>query len=490
MRTLNGYPISELTTILDQPLPPTAYKQIPGGAGLTDIDAGWQRRAFNKIFGVYGLGWGFDFRHEHIDIRHELNAKEKLVPFAKVYGKFWFAYKDESGVHKVEFPVTGANSNQSGTGAEGYTLKGAITNAIGFGASMIGWQESVYLGARSHNNTEGFADGKDWCNITPEDVTIKEQATAPVAPVEPVAPAKIIVSYCDACLRILSGTCKPSVCQCSGTKLVECVDTDSARRAVNKISEQRSPKKPVITAPAPVVIPPPAEPTAEAIEPETTAADPSKSLAEKLGFESMKHAVCIQCGYCEPVNALPEACPSCGVVAPWTVAPSHAVMLQMSANIKAKLDINAEAAKSKNILESLKQKYDNNRRLLLQALSTAAGRKINNYSECSPEEMQKALDTAGSTGDSNAAPADTGNSNTPAATTKPVTTVATPAKPMDKVELSSAIFAAAALLKLGGPRSVITEVGKVAGKTINSTAQLDETELLAVLKDFQGRLSA
>ena len=62
MKTLNGYSINELPTLLDQPLPPQAYKQIPGGAGLTDIDAGWQRRAFNKIFGLYGLGWGFCLR--------------------------------------------------------------------------------------------------------------------------------------------------------------------------------------------------------------------------------------------------------------------------------------------------------------------------------------------------------------------------------------------------------------------------------------------
>lgn len=57
------------------------------------------------------------------------------MPFSRVYGRFWYAYLDDKNeIQKVSFLVTGANSNQSGTGAEGYTLKGAITNAIGFGA--------------------------------------------------------------------------------------------------------------------------------------------------------------------------------------------------------------------------------------------------------------------------------------------------------------------------------------------------------------------
>jgi len=403
MKTLNGYPVNELTTILDQPLPRTAYKKIPAGAlNLTDIDAGWQRRAFNKVFGLYGIGWGFDFNREDIDLRHEANAKDKVLPFVRVYGKFWYAYIDKDGqVCRAVFPVTGANSSQSGN--EAYALKGAITNAIGFGASMIGWQESVYLGARSHDNTEGFAEGKDWSDITPEDAVAKEQDLTP-------------------------------------------------------------------TQPAPTPTPPPA-PQPEPIEPAAKPVDPDKSLAEKLGFESIKHAVCTQCGYAEPVNALPEACPKCGVTDPWSVAPSHKTMIDMSANIKAKLELAKTADDSKTVLDEIKAVCKNDRRSILSALSEAAGKSIKNYSECDLDTMRRCLAQLKS-GASSA-----GASNEPAPE----------AEPSGKSELCKAIYGLARGLNLGTPGQVIAEIGKVAGKPISTAAQLNEAELLDVYRNFKER---
>ena len=98
MKTLNGYLVKDLPVILDQPLPPSAYKKIPAGAlNLTDIDAGWQRRVFNKIFGLYGIGWGFEFDNRDIDLRHEANKNDKILPFVRVYGRFW--YKSVSYTH-------------------------------------------------------------------------------------------------------------------------------------------------------------------------------------------------------------------------------------------------------------------------------------------------------------------------------------------------------------------------------------------------------
>ena len=423
MKTLNGYLVKDLPVILDQPLPPQAYKQIPGGAGLTDIDAGWQRRAFNKIFGLYGLGWGFEFEHSQIDIRHEeVQGKNglKVVPFSRVYGRFWFAYVDADGkTQKASFPVTGANSNQSGTGAEGYTLKGAITNAIGFGASMLGWQESVYLGARSHNNTEGFAEGKDWASIEPD--TIARPADPPAATPTPTP----------------------------------------------------TPKK---TTPAakPAELPPaPVEPDPE---PEKKPLPENPSLAEKLGFESIKHPVCLHCGWAEPVNYLPEACPTCGVVADkaFSVAQSHSHMIEMQNNIKAKLALKDGAAQIKPMLDEIKRRCSNNRGLILQSLTRAAGREIRNYSEASPKDLETCLHQLP------ANPVD-------GAKIGGETTTATTRPKMDKAQITEKIFNVGRALNLGTPRQIIAEIGKVAGKQIASATQLDEAQLLAVLENFEGR---
>ena len=288
MKTLNGYLVKDLPVILDQPLPPSAYKKIPAGAlNLTDIDAGWQRRAFNKIFGLYGIGWGFEFDNRDMDLRHEANKNDKILPFVRVYGRFWYKYIDDKGVEcQASFPVTGANSSQSGN--EAYALKGAITNAIGFGASMIGWQESVYLGARSHDNTEGFAEGKDWAPIEPGD-------EPPPTSAEPTKQASV------------------------------------------------APAEPAELPPEPVTPDP---------EPEKKPLPENPSLAEKLGFESIKHPVCLHCGWAEPVNYLPEACPTCGVVADkaFSVAQSHGHMIEMQNSIKAKLALKDGAAQVKPCL--------------------------------------------------------------------------------------------------------------------------------------------
>lgn len=480
MKTLNGYPVNELTTILDQPLPRTAYKKIPAGAlNLTDIDAGWQRRAFNKVFGLYGIGWGFDFNREDMDLRHEANAKDKVLPFVRVYGRFWYAYVDKDGqVCRAVFPVTGANSSQSGN--EAYALKGAITNAIGFGASMIGWQESVYLGGRSHDNTEGFADGKGWSDIEPvpeedmpkevepepEPITPKNWHSRMAEAAKPAEPVQLKAGYCKDCLLVIEAVVLPAVCKCGSKEIISSASVETAEGCAAKLADLRS-KKSAPTA-KPASPPPPADQEPESpVKP----ADNDKSLAEKLGFESIKHAVCTQCGYAEPVNALPEACPKCGVADPWSVAPSHKAMVDMSANIKAKLDIEKSAADSKTVLDEIKAVCKNDRRLILSALTAAAGKPVKNYSECDLDAMRRCLAQLKS-GASSA-----GASNESASETEPT----------GKSELCKAIYGLARGLNLGTPGQVIAEIGKVAGKPISTAAQLNETELLDVYRNFKER---
>ena len=57
LKTLAGLTIKELIAKFDEQLPPDAYKEVPGGAGLTDIDPGYMKQVLNAVFGLCGIGW-------------------------------------------------------------------------------------------------------------------------------------------------------------------------------------------------------------------------------------------------------------------------------------------------------------------------------------------------------------------------------------------------------------------------------------------------
>lgn len=129
------------------------------------------------------------------------------------------------------------------------------------------------------------------------------------------------------------------------------------------------------------------------------------------------------------------------------------------------------------MLDEIKRRCTNNRGLVLQALTRAAGREIKNYSEATPRDLETCLNQLPVN------PVDGakigGEATTGAARPK-----------MDKAQLTEKIFAVGRSLNLGTPRQIIAEIGKVANKQIASATQLNENELLAVLENFEGRLSA
>ena len=129
------------------------------------------------------------------------------------------------------------------------------------------------------------------------------------------------------------------------------------------------------------------------------------------------------------------------------------------------------------MLDEIKRRCSNNRGLILQALTRAAGREIRNYSEANPKDLEVCL---------NQLPAN------PVDGTKigGETTTTTARPKMDKAQLTEKIFAVGRSLNLGTPRQIIAEIGKVANKQIASATQLNENELLAVLENFEGRTAA
>ena len=160
-KTLTGLTLDEVAARLDAELPGNAYTSVPGGADLTDIDPGYMRKTLNEVFGVCGVGWGYKFAsadlHTEIENRPRSSGGTRRVYVATLLRlTFWYRLVtgngnggDINGLHEID--ASGGSEND----IESYALKGAITNALGHAASNLGWQQSVYLGLRSHKTVGG-----------------------------------------------------------------------------------------------------------------------------------------------------------------------------------------------------------------------------------------------------------------------------------------------------------------------------------------------
>ena len=150
VKTLTGLDVEKAIEILDKELPASAYKSVPGGADLTDIDPNYMRQVLNEVFGLAGYGWGYTYDPDHVYTRTDVETTrkgERTVVVAVVkYLSFWYTLLVDGEPKTGMIPATGASKNSS----DAYALKGALTNAIGNAVSNIGFQISVYLGKRSH----------------------------------------------------------------------------------------------------------------------------------------------------------------------------------------------------------------------------------------------------------------------------------------------------------------------------------------------------
>ncbi len=154
-KTLTGLTLEEVGMRLDKQLPAEAYKPVPGGADLTDIDPNYMRKVLNETFGVCGYGWGYDYDASTIrsrtDVRTNSRGKEYTVIIVTLsFLNFWYKLEDGNVVYTCTVPATGSSENSN----DAYALKGALTNAIGNAVSNIGFQQSVYLGKRDHRSVK------------------------------------------------------------------------------------------------------------------------------------------------------------------------------------------------------------------------------------------------------------------------------------------------------------------------------------------------
>jgi len=155
--TRTGYLMPQVITELDALLPADAYSAIPGGADLTDIDPAHMRRVLNKLFGLCGFGWGVDYNPEDILLSQRTQktstGTREVVTATLTRLTFWYTLAVDGEIVRCLVPSTGASENPNA----GFAMSGSVTNALGKAVSNLGFQESVYLGKRSHKTVKAGA---------------------------------------------------------------------------------------------------------------------------------------------------------------------------------------------------------------------------------------------------------------------------------------------------------------------------------------------
>jgi len=146
--TLTGMTIADLRTALDKELPADAYTAIPGKSFLTDINPGYMKKCLNDVFGICGIGWGYQYSPDQL--LFQAGRTDDYTSVQLKAGTFWFKMIDEGGQEqRIEITASGGSENE----VMQFALKGALTNMIGNAVSQFGFQESVYMGKRSHKTT-------------------------------------------------------------------------------------------------------------------------------------------------------------------------------------------------------------------------------------------------------------------------------------------------------------------------------------------------
>lgn len=144
--TLTGVPVSQIVEKLAEPFEPQAYKGVPGGADLTDINTGYMIERATQVFGLRGLGWKLEYSPENM-VFIGLGEGKRVTAHLK-YAVFSYALVNEQGEIFWYPIITGAANTNDFTYAE----EGARTAAIGAALKSLCFQLPVYKGQLDHHN--------------------------------------------------------------------------------------------------------------------------------------------------------------------------------------------------------------------------------------------------------------------------------------------------------------------------------------------------
>jgi hypothetical protein len=144
--TLTGMPVSQIVEKLAEPFEPQAYKGVPGGADLTDINTGYMIERATQVFGLRGLGWKLEYSPEAM-VFIGLGEGKRVTAHLK-YAVFSYALVNERGEINWYPIITGA----ANTNDYAYAEEGARTAAIGAALKSLCFQLPVYKGQLDHHN--------------------------------------------------------------------------------------------------------------------------------------------------------------------------------------------------------------------------------------------------------------------------------------------------------------------------------------------------
>lgn len=147
-KTLLGIPATKIKDLLAAPFADgdKAYRGVPGGADLTDINTGHMIERITDVFGPRGLGWMLEYKPEDMVIIGE----GKRVTAHLKYAEFKYLLIEPDGQKiVVSIPVSGASTNDFT-----YAEEGARTSALGAGLKSLCFQLPLYKGYLDHHNAK------------------------------------------------------------------------------------------------------------------------------------------------------------------------------------------------------------------------------------------------------------------------------------------------------------------------------------------------
>jgi hypothetical protein len=187
LKTLTGMTLTEALEKFQSPLEPAAYKGVPGGANLTDIDPSYLTEIATQVFGICGIGWFYTCRNPQVRSEPRSSSRREYAAYVasvelELRYRVWTI--DESTMITSE-PVlsTGGSENE----VEAYAVRGALTNAIGAAFAKLCWQLPVYQGKLTHQNAgkvSAMAKAKESAMAQPKAEVVPAPAPAP-APRDP-----------------------------------------------------------------------------------------------------------------------------------------------------------------------------------------------------------------------------------------------------------------------------------------------------------------